>query len=66
MDYTLIIVALGLVFIIEGIPYAVFPDFVKRYMTEALKLPDATLRWFGIFALLFGLFLIFLGARVLR
>ena len=64
MDFKLIVVALGLMFIIEGIPYFAFPNGVKRFMLEALKLPDGVLRIFGFFALLFGLLLIYIGSRV--
>lgn len=66
MDYTLIIIALGLVFIFEGIPYFGFPETMKRYMAEVLELPDGTLRVFGLIALIVGLFLVFLGTKVLR
>ncbi|MBN1572213.1 MAG: DUF2065 domain-containing protein [Deltaproteobacteria bacterium] len=65
LDYKLIIVALGLMFIIEGIPYFAFPHLVKRLMIEALKLPDRVLRIFGFIALVLGLLFIYLGSRVL-
>lgn len=61
----LIIIALGLMFIIEGIPYFAFPHVVKRFMLEVLKLPDRVLRIFGFVALVLGLLLIYLGSRVL-
>jgi uncharacterized protein YjeT (DUF2065 family) len=66
MDYRIIIIALGLVFIIEGIPYFGFPETMKRYLVEILNLPDGTLRIIGFISLLFGLFLVFLGTKVLR
>jgi len=31
--------ALGLAFVIEGIIYAAFPDFMKRMMVQILSLP---------------------------
>ena len=66
MDYKLIIIGLGLLFIIEGIPYFAFPDKIKRFMAEVLKLPDGTVRGIGLMALLLGLLLVFLGTRVLH
>ncbi len=64
-NFELIIVALGLMLIIEGIPYFAFPHLVKRLMAEALKLPDGLLRIFGLIALVLGLLFIYLGSRVL-
>lgn len=66
MDYKFIIIALGLLFIIEGIPYFAFPEKVKKFMAEVINLPDGTLRGIGLLALFLGLFLVFLGTRVLH
>ncbi len=66
MDYKLIIIALGLLFIIEGIPYFAFPEKVKKFMAEVINLSDTTIRGIGLLALLLGLLLVFLGTRVLH
>lgn len=64
LNFELILIALGLMFIIEGIPYFATPHLVKRFMLEALKLPDRVLRGFGFAALILGLLLMYLGSRV--
>ncbi|MBN1883611.1 MAG: DUF2065 domain-containing protein [Deltaproteobacteria bacterium] len=65
MNFSLLVVALGLLFIIEGIPYFAFPEMVKRFMAQALTLPDGVIRIFGLAALMLGLLLLFLGTRVM-
>jgi len=65
MDFSMLVVALGLLFIIEGIPYFAFPELVKRFMAQALTLPDGVMRIFGLVALGLGLLLLFLGMRVM-
>jgi hypothetical protein len=64
MDLTVLIVALGFVFIIEGIPYVASPDAVKRFTALITTVPDTILRLLGIIALFVGLVLVYLGARV--
>jgi len=65
MDFSLIVVAVGLLFIIEGIPYFAFPELVKRFMAQVLALPDRVMRIFGMIALGLGLILLYLGTRVM-
>jgi uncharacterized protein YjeT (DUF2065 family) len=59
MDYFLCV--LGMVFIIEGLPYFLFPDKLKTYMTKINKLPGTTLRFIGISIMLVGLALLYFG-----
>jgi uncharacterized protein YjeT (DUF2065 family) len=66
MDLTVLIVALGFVLIIEGIPYVASPETVKRFTALITTVPDPLLRLLGIAALLAGLVLVYLGARVLH
>jgi uncharacterized protein len=66
MDLTVLIVALGFVFIIEGIPYVASPEAVKRFTAIITTIPDRVLRAMGIAALLAGLILVYLGTRVLH
>ena len=51
MDLSVIIVALGFVFIIEGIPYVASPETVRRFMAMISAVPDRVLRAVGIGAL---------------
>ncbi len=61
VDYFLCV--LGMVFIIEGLPYLVFPEKLKTYLTKITTLPDSTLRFMGISAIVAGLILLYLGRR---
>ena len=54
---------LGLIFIIEGLPYFVFPEKLKTYLAKIITMPDSTLRFLGISAMIAGLFLLYLGRR---
>lgn len=59
MEYFLCV--LGMVFIIEGLPYFAFPDKVKSYIMKLQELPDSILRTLGLSAIVTGLVLIYLG-----
>jgi len=61
VDYFLCVA--GMVFIVEGLPYLVFPEKLKPYLIKITTLPDATLRAIGISAIIFGLILLYFGRR---
>ena len=52
--------ALGLVFVIEGLIFAAFPDAAKRAMASVLETPDTPLRLIGIGSALVGLIVVWL------
>lgn len=54
------LVALGLVFVIEGIVFAAFPDAAKRAVTAMLETSDTTLRLVGLASAILGLLLVWL------
>ncbi len=54
------LVALGLVFVIEGIVFAAFPEAAKRAVTAMLETPDAVLRVVGLASAVLGLALVWL------
>jgi uncharacterized protein YjeT (DUF2065 family) len=54
---------LGLVFVIEGLPYFAFPAQIKRYLVQVLEIPDRMLRILGLAAIVCGLILIYFGRR---
>lgn len=54
------LVAIGLVFAIEGILFAAFPNPVKRAMTHVMETPDTALRVIGIVSAVAGVVLIWL------
>ena len=57
------LIALGLVFAIEGLVFAAFPGAAKRAMASALETPDGMLRIVGIASALLGVLLIWLVRR---
>jgi uncharacterized protein YjeT (DUF2065 family) len=52
--------ALGLVFVIEGLVFAAFPDMAKRAMAHVMHTPDGSLRLVGLISALLGLALIWI------
>lgn len=46
--------ALALVLVIEGAVYALFPNGMKRMMSEVMRMPDSVLRNGGLLAALVG------------
>lgn len=52
------IVALGLVFVIEGLIFCAFPATAKRAMESVQQTPDSTLRTVGIVSAILGIILI--------
>jgi uncharacterized protein YjeT (DUF2065 family) len=52
------LVAIGLVFAIEGILFAAFPAPVKRAMEQVRETPDGTLRAIGIASAVIGVLLV--------
>jgi len=46
---------IGLVLIIEGLPYFAFPDKMKRWMRIVQEIPDSHLRGMGFAAMFLGL-----------
>jgi hypothetical protein len=54
------LVAIGLVFAIEGILFAAFPSPVKRAMAHVADTPDSALRLIGIASAVLGVVLVWL------
>ncbi|HEX3710290.1 MAG TPA: DUF2065 domain-containing protein [Pseudolabrys sp.] len=54
------LVALGLVFVIEGLIFAALPAQAKRAMASVLETPDTMLRVIGIGCAMVGLVLVWL------
>jgi len=52
------IVALGLVFVIEGLVFSAFPTTAKRAMDSVQQTPDSMLRTVGIVSAVLGIILI--------
>ena len=52
---------IGMVMIIEGLPYFGFPENMKSMMKKVLDLPDDVLRKFGLVLMVAGLALVYIG-----
>jgi len=61
MDFFLCV--MGMVMIVEGLPYFAFPDGMKDWIRKILELPDMVLRRFGLVLMGIGLFLVYMGRR---
>lgn len=54
---------LGMVMIVEGVPYFIFPEKMKAWVQKILLVPEGALRKFGLVLMGIGLAMIFLGRR---
>lgn len=50
--------ALALVFVLEGLAYAAFPETMQRMIRQALAMPPGLLRWSGLGVALVGVALV--------
>ncbi len=55
-----ILVALGLVFVIEGLIWAIFPGAFQKMAALASDIPEAQFRLSGVLAIAFGVFIVWL------
>lgn len=56
----LLFCSLGLVLVIEGLPYFAFPDKMKIWMKKVQEIPDSHLRAIGFVAMCMGLVMAYL------
>lgn len=54
------ITALGLVLVIEGVSYALFPDGMRKMMAQVLEMPPQVLRTAGLTATVIGVGIVWL------
>ena len=52
---------LGMVMIIEGLPYFAWPDKMKSWLQKLMETPDDSLRKLGFGLMVFGLLLVAVG-----
>jgi uncharacterized protein len=57
--------ALALVFVIEGLLFAAFPNATRRAMLEAARTPDEFVRRIGLICAVVGIALLFVVRRLL-
>jgi len=61
MKYFLCVI--GMVMVIEGLPYFAFPQKMKSWMVKVIEMHENTLRITGLLLMAMGIFLVFLGRR---
>jgi uncharacterized protein len=59
MDYFICVI--GMVMIVEGLPYFAFPDRMKVWVQKVLEMPDTSLRRFGLVLMSLGMWLVYMG-----
>ncbi|MEM7319706.1 MAG: DUF2065 domain-containing protein [Pseudomonadota bacterium] len=57
----IILLALGLVLIVEGLAYALAPSLVEQMLEMLRALPEQARRQIGMLAMVFGLILVWLA-----
>jgi uncharacterized protein YjeT (DUF2065 family) len=60
-QWNIFIAALGLALILEGLPYFLGPEAVKKFVGKVLELPPSKLRFFGLTGIIAGLTLVALS-----
>lgn len=55
-----LMVAIGLVLVIEGVAYAAFPQAIRRMLKMVEETPDSTMRVGGLAVASFGLIIVWL------
>ena len=56
-----LVTIIGLILVLEGLPYFAFPKTFKTWIARMLELPESRLRVFGLISMAFGLILIYLA-----
>ena len=59
----LLLTLIGLVFVLEGLPYLAFPEAMQRWLRQLLEMPPGQLRFMGLLSMAFGFFLCFLTQK---
>ena len=59
----LLVTLIGLVFVLEGLPYLVFPEAMQRWLRQLQEMQPTQLRFMGLLAMAFGFFLCFLTQK---
>jgi uncharacterized protein YjeT (DUF2065 family) len=59
MEFFLCVI--GMVMIIEGLPYFAFPKKMKTWVRKVINSPESSLRRFGLVLMILGLSLVYFG-----
>jgi uncharacterized protein YjeT (DUF2065 family) len=58
-----LLTVIGLILVLEGLPYFAFPKVFKQWIVKVLELSEGSLRIYGLVSMLVGLLLVFLARR---
>jgi uncharacterized protein YjeT (DUF2065 family) len=56
-----LVIAVGLVLVIEGLLWSLVPDFTRNLMRSAIDMDDNTLRIAGVVAIAVGVFIVWIA-----
>jgi uncharacterized protein YjeT (DUF2065 family) len=59
----LLLTLIGLVFIMEGLPYLTFPEAMQKWLRQIIEMRPAQVRIIGLMAVVFGLIICFITMR---
>jgi len=59
----LLITLIGLVLILEGLPYVASPESMQRWLRQIVAMPPRQLRWVGLIAMAVGFLLCSLAQK---
>ena len=59
----LLFTLIGLIFILEGLPYLTFPEAMQRWLQQLMEMKPVQLRMVGLFAVVLGLFICYVTLR---
>jgi uncharacterized protein len=59
----LLFTLIGLIFILEGLPYLTFPEAMQRWLQQLMEMKPAQLRMVGLFAVGLGLLICYVTLR---
>jgi uncharacterized protein YjeT (DUF2065 family) len=59
----LLFTLIGLIFILEGLPYLTFPEAMQRWLRQLMEMRPAQLRIVGLFAVGLGLLICYVTLR---
>jgi len=59
----LLLTLIGLVFILEGLPYLTFPEAMQKWLRQLIEMRPAQVRIVGLLAVSLGLLICFITMR---
>ena len=60
-DMKLFILLLGLIMVVEGLPYVAFPEAMQRWLSQLVKMSPAQLRQVGFISMITGFIILFIA-----